>query len=153
MNKSLVILLATLSFHAIAYEKTLEYECRGVSAVGFIFKPSVGWITSTFPTNTHKIFAVANRSKSLKYKVQLSDKEDFTDIACEDFTSGGVLICNTGIVSHFKFNKNNMRFIYSYDFGYFNVGLETQSIISMPSTDEKSNTPLLEIGTCYKVGK
>ena len=55
-----------------------------------------------------------------------------------------------GLGGHFKLNKANLRFVHSFDHGYFNVGVPNQKLALHPTTDAESLSPTQQIGLCVK---
>ncbi|TXI99253.1 MAG: hypothetical protein E6Q32_08645 [Neisseriales bacterium] len=151
MKKLIVSLLATVSFQAVAYEKILAYECQSTARVGFVYDAAQGWIPNItkFKPVIYKIFATPTR-KNNKYELQLGDKATLSDIDCDDFSPNGLLYCDIGLGGHFKLNKANLRFIHSFDHGYFNVGVPNQKLALHPTTDAESLSPTQQIGLCVK---
>lgn len=153
MKKWLVSLLATFSFNAVAYDKILAYECQSTARVGFAFDADNGWVPNItkFKPVTYKIFSTPSLGENHKYEIQLGEKATLSDLACEDFSPNGLLFCNVGIGGRFRLNQNNLRFVHSFDSGYFNVGAENPKVIALnPATDAASNWPSQQIGMCVK---
>ncbi len=153
MKKVFVLLLATLSFQAVAYEQILAYECKSTARVGFIYDPNHGWIPNMAKIQgvKYKIFSTPTRQKN-KYEVQMGETATLSDLACEDFSPNGILTCDTGLGGHFHVNRNSLRFIHSFDFGFWNVGIENNPLLALhPKTDAESNSPSQQIGTCVKI--
>lgn len=64
----------------------------------------------------------------------------------EGFNDVGMLFCESGLFPRrLRFNKNNGRFLATYLFGYYAVGLK---FLGKVVTDETSGTPFIEIGKC-----
>lgn len=156
MKKWLVSLLATLSFNATAYDKILAYECQSTARVGFAFDADNGWVPNItkFKPVTYKIFSTPSLGEKHKYELQMGETATLSDLACEDFSPNGLLFCDVGIGGHFRLNQKNLRFVHSFDLGYFNVGAESPELLKLnPATDAASNWPSQQIGLCVKVGK
>ncbi len=156
MKKFLAVLLSTLSFQVIAYEQILTYECQSPARVGFVYDADKGWIPNVtkFKPVTYKIFATPSRGEKHPYELQLGEKATLSDLDCGDFSPNGLFDCNVGLGGYFRFNRNNLRFVHSFDNGYFNVGIPNKSIIVIhPPTDAESLSPSQQIGTCVKIIK
>ena len=145
--------MATVSFQAAAYEKILAYECQSTARVGFIYDPAQGWIPNMEKLKVvkYKIFSTPTRGNR-KYGVQMGDEATLSDLGCDDFSPNGILDCDVGLGGRFRFHKENLRFIHSFDNAYFNVGARNATFIPInPPTDAESLRPTQQIGTCVKI--
>lgn len=129
-----ILLVFLLSSNAYAEERWL---CIAEQSSGFKYnKSSKSWVSTTFITESKYIIS----GKDGKFFVKdLSNNLLVTD--CKDGPSKSVVIdCKEGILfKKFTFNKNNGRFILSSPFGY---------VVTPFDSDEKTDTPYMEIGKC-----
>ena len=122
--------------------RTGQYLCVSERSAGFKFDARAdSWASTNFRTEAKYLVAP---SKNAQYAFQITKVgENIPTASCEDgFNEPGYLLC-TGIGGEFKFNRDNGRFLLVYAIGYFNVLPKLNQI-----TDEKSDTPFLEIGKC-----
>jgi len=119
-----------------------QYLCVADKSTGFGYNNrSKEWGVRSFVTD--KKYLISPTSSPTKRFLITQVGEKTPTGFCEDgFNDAGFLLC-TMIAGEFKFNRNTGRFLLSYLYGYFTVGLEAP-----PTTDENSDTPYLEIGKC-----
>lgn len=121
-----------------------KYLCVPDLATGFRYnKSSRGWEQANFKTDHKYIISKSDDKKSTYFKVNKIG-EIYPWWGCaEGFNESGFLFCS-GIGGEFKFNKKNGRYILANLIGYF-VVLSDSPLFP---TDEKSDTPFIEIGKC-----
>ena len=117
-----------------------QYLCVVDKAVGFSYdKVTKEWNNTNFNANSK--YLISEGDGSLKDAVwQITEVgNSFPSIGCKrDFNDYGILLCSD-LISDFRFNKRNGRFLHTYPIGYYNV---------LPGEDEGTDTPSLEIGKC-----
>ena len=93
------------------------------------------------PENKYILKKCSNSECVYKVTKYGDDNSFFKSYCHEDFNKKGLLFCE-GLISSFRFNKNNGRFINCKHFGYIEVNV-------LPGLrDENSDTPYFEIGKC-----
>lgn len=121
-----------------------EDQCLCVTnlATGFSYDNSLKqWKNANFEIDTKYIVSKA-KEDGFAFVVRRIG-EDYPIAKCKNtYNKYGYLFCE-GFGTKFKLNRKNNRFIYIYDLGYYNV-------VSGLNTDEKSDTPYMEIGKCSK---
>lgn len=119
-----------------------QYQCVSEHATGFSYdKVSKSWTTAKFKTGENYIITESDDEGSSFNVTKVGEKHVM--FTCDNrFNKLGYLFCE-GAAGKFKFNKNNGRYILSHLAGYFDVLPKINEI-----TDEKSDTPFIEIGHC-----
>lgn len=124
-----------------------SYICSVKAQTAFVFEQSSKTWRPIAIGSLDKQYVVA-RSTNGNPKVTWRVKEigtDYTTYYCEnDFDKNGYLSCS-GIVAHFKMNRQTLRFIVSYEFGYYEI--VSDSLFGKPY-HEGDDSPHMEIGTC-----
>ena len=144
MCQSLMVDAEEMNLQGREGKSSERYLCEATSATGFVYKKSLGrWQQSNFIVNNKYTI---NKSDATSYRyviTQVGEKYPLT--TCEKgFTKNGSLLCgHSSSMNHFKFNKNNGRYLLSYMVGYYNVVPAINK-----KTDADSDTPFLEIGIC-----
>jgi hypothetical protein len=139
MGALVILLVCLISTAALADE---SYLCMGEHATGFAFKEKTKtWSTARFQENKY----IVKKSTDPLYKWEVFDfGKDFPISMCEnDFNDSGNIFCEG--VTQFRMNKEKLRFLYIYPFGYWSDN-EKQKLFK-----EGRNTPSMEIGTCSKI--
>lgn len=127
------------------------YLCVGEQATGFSMdQRSHKWKADAFRPREYVIKlpvkgdgapSGASTAVLAVYEIGNSDPFDATAFCDKDFNDEGFLFCQ-GLGDDFKFNRQTLRFLRSFPFGY----------IDPPKNSfwgpEGSATPFLEIGTC-----
>ncbi len=119
-----------------------RYLCVSDRSTGFAFNAaSKRWETAIFSNEKKYLIAPSGFLTKTLYVNEVGS--DFSVASCGNgFNSDGVLFC-LGFID-FRFNRNNGRYISVYIHGYIGVdGLKEK-------TDEKADTPYLEIGRCSR---
>lgn len=137
---ALVILLVCLISRATLADES--YLCIGEHATGFSFnEKNKTWSAARFKEDKW----ILKRSADPKYKWEVYGfGEDFPESGCEqDFNEAGNLFCDG--ISQFRMNKEKLRFLYIFPFGYWS-DTEKYKILK-----EGKNTPSMQIGKCSKI--
>lgn len=119
-----------------------QYLCVSERSAGFKYDARTStWNGTTFRTEDKYLIAP---SKDPRYAFQVTKVgENISTASCKDgFNEFGYLFCS-GLGGDFKFNRDNGRFLLVYAMGYFNVLPGVNK-----TTDEKSDTPFMDIGKC-----
>jgi len=116
------------------------YICVPTGITGFKFNAvSKTWEQKNFRTsNTKKLLKRNEREWNWQVFGSKNDWSECGGLAFggkDDFNSDGFIFCDV-IGGHMRMSKNSLRYVETYELGYV-VG-----------TDENSDTPLIEIGTC-----
>jgi len=139
MNIRKVPLLAMCILFSQPVLAANKYICTADKSTGFKYeKYSKSWIETSFMADSKYIFS---KSKSSKYTYEVTKFGWKAPISlCNQiFSSRGSIACTESLTSDFRFNKNTGRYILVMIGGYF---------YSNDNTDEKSDTPFIEIGKC-----
>ena len=142
MNK--LVLISLCLFAAPSYGE--QWLCITEHSAGFKYDENQKkWRSTRFTVNDDKF--VIEKSDLEGFELEVKYQESAVVVAgCkEGFSLIGNLIC--GGFTTFKFNKNNGRFIMTFDTGYWAVNTENEF---MPS-DEESESPYMNIGNCLLV--
>lgn len=128
--KNVICILFFSSYTLVASAQN-SYLCIPSKSTGFSFDNNKNsWVVSTFITTESKRILIKSNSK-WEWR-RFGDK---WGEPCGDISEAGWLTCN-GFFGTVRFNKNNLRYVETYTFGY---------------TDGKNNnenTPSISIGTC-----
>lgn len=114
-----------------------SYMCIAEASGGVFYDTqSKNWIGAIFNADEKlMIKKTPEDSEDAKYRVYDYGKV-FPRYVCEkDFKDNGYLFCSSA-VGFFKFNKNNLRFLSSYEAGY------------VDGNDNNENTPFISVGKC-----
>ena len=131
-SASLGMLLAD---QTVAYAQ--QYLCVAEKSAGFAFdERTKDWKATTFRTDAKYLIA-PGRTREHAFQVTKVGEDSAFWFCKAGFNENGYLYCDGP--GPFKFNKRNGRFLSGFLFGYINVA---------PGTDERSDTPNLEIGKC-----
>ena len=145
MLKRAIIAAAML---AVPVQASAEsWLCIPDMATGFRYDKILRkWTQSTFQTDGERMIIKKASDPQVRYEVREFGKDDTLPLArCQkDFTEYGFLKCE-GILSEFKFNKKNMRYIRTYLAGYVEI------IPGNTFMKEGNDTPLIEIGRCSAI--
>ena len=139
-STAFAVILAGLIAMAPAHAE--QYLCTPDRATGFIYdKTRKTWDTAALKTGQF-VIAPADGGKAAYTVTDIGDK-DLPGSCDKDFNKVGMLFCDVwgGDV---KFNKANGRFLRTFVYAYYNVGLPGPAA----ETDETSGTPMIEIGKC-----
>ena len=121
------------------------YICFRDKATGFAYDRNLKeWVITDSKKDRKYIVSRINEIGKT-WEVKRIGSDHSLSICMDDFNSAGVLFCD-GVIE-FKMNKINLRYILTYDIGYYYSGK------GMKDPDEQSGTPYLEIGKCHPVGK
>ena len=129
-------ILLLVALHVFAEE---AYVCVADLQTGFMLdKTENEWRATKFQTNDKFVISKAKpqkdrfRPQGTRWEVKLMG-EKVSQIWCtDDFNEFGNLVCR-GLTGDFRMNKNNLRFLYFYDMGYWN---------------DRTDTPFIQIGKC-----
>jgi len=138
------LLLLIAEFTMFSFSEVLgeeRYICFPDHRTGFKYDASSkNWEQANFKSD-HKYIISKSDDKRFTFEVKETGK-NFPTFSCkEGFNEHGYLMCQG--IGEFKFNKKNGRYILTFSVGYYNVLPDTDF-----STDEKSDTPYIEIGKC-----
>lgn len=128
--KNVICILFFSSYTLVASAQN-SYLCIPNKTTGFSFDSNKNnWVTSEFITTESKRILIKTDSnwEWRRFGNKFGEK-------CGSISEAGWLICNA-FFGTVRFNKNNLRFVETYTFGY---------------TDGKNNndnTPSISIGTC-----
>lgn len=126
----------------LAVQPATTYLCVADSATGFAFSPSKKvWSPSQFHVDQKYVISRSKR-EGVAWEVKSVGEESVPMLCQQDFSSAQLLLCQ-GFGKEFRFNAKLLRFLYSYEFGYWDEGA-----LKELSGPEGSNTPALVIGRC-----
>ncbi len=118
-----------------------RYMCFPDFVTGFKYSERTGkWVETSFGTERKYIVSESDDEK-YPLKVTIAGQDSLLCL-CGGFDQYGSLSCY-GAGREFKFNKKNKRYLCAYPSGYYNVVPD-----GVFSSDEKSDTPYIEIGRC-----
>lgn len=135
MRWAVVALVVTAFVHPARASE--QYVCVASASTGFKWS-GTSWDTTQFRPKTYVIVnhgKTSNDSSTEGHVANLGDK--YPSMFCPSFSSDEVR-CR-GLVGQFILNRNTLRFLYVYDFGYFD------------GVDDRGNTPSIAIGKCSKI--
>ena len=139
--KALLIGLIIIAGYASSSSLAADtYLCVVDAMTGFsIDKNTNRWRTTNFTAEKKVLFT---RSKSGKVAWEVTEVgSSLPDAVCEkDFNEGGNLFCSG--LGEYKLNKQQLRFLYVYPFGYWDVDNKSDLF------KEGRNTPAMGIGKC-----
>jgi hypothetical protein len=144
---SLLLLLASLTQGAALPPE--RWTCTADLSTGFVFDaPAQRWRQANFRPSPP--FAIAPVARSdlpggWEWTAVGSSGNLFDAGGCGATFSADVYLHCRAPTWNLRFNRVSGRFVRSHDFGYFNVAPGLNGI-----TDEQSDTPLIEIGTCRR---
>lgn len=149
--RQMSFLLATFLILIPTVAKADTWLCIADRSTGFYYnESSKKWLQTNFKTENNRYIIKRSQRDNLTWEVnEFGAAESFFPHAVcnSDFTEGGFLHC-TGILSEFKFNKNNGRYVYTFTGSY--ITYNPQSSLEMFRKDG-GDTPLIEIGTCSRI--
>ena len=100
------------------------------------------WRSTRFTVEDDKFIIAETALDNYQLEVRY-EKSAVVVAACEKgINSSGYLLCDG--FANFKFNKNNGRFVMTFDSGYWLVSLENEFM----SSDEESESLYINIGNC-----
>lgn len=137
--------VALSAFHSIGMAQS--FICSTDAATGFIFnKTSSAWEPTQFQSE-HKF--VFTPSKFGIYKFEVKNLGESTPFAfCEnEFSDNGSISCR-GLGQDFKLSSKSLRFLRTYQSGYWN---EDAIKALLPSRKEGDDTPAMSIGKCSPI--
>jgi hypothetical protein len=143
MNHSLTILFIFLLFPVMSLspvlssaedktENDVSYLCAADKSVGFSFHKITGEWKRAFFRAEDKYIISKSKKKGFTWEVKRVGNQMALTF-CEE--AYGYLFCKG--IYNFYFNKNNLRFLMTYSYGYWN---NTQ--------EEGDEVPQMEIGKC-----
>lgn len=119
-----------------------SYLCVGDEAAGFVYnKKSKEWKSATFFADKKKWIISKEDENSTSWKVTEAGEKVSLIKCVGGFNEIGNLICSGW--ANFRFSKNNMRFIYVNQTGFWNVGQFEGNL-----GKEGSDYPVMIIGRC-----
>ena len=139
MGALAVLLVCLISTAALADD---SYLCIGEHATGFSFnEKNKTWIAGGFKEGKW----ILKKSADPNYKWEVYRfGENFPESVCEqDFNESGNIMCEG--IAQFRMNKERLRFLYIYPFGYWSDNNKVNML------KEGKNTPFMEIGKCSKI--
>jgi hypothetical protein len=145
------VVLATALVQATAPPLPPErWLCERTSVTGFAYDAAQRrWHQSSFrPEGRFLISAQRRQDVSSGFQWAFGKIGDALILASwcgNEFLAGTFLHCR-GLTGEVHFNRRNNRYIRSVATGYFNVAPGLNDI-----TDETSDTPILEIGSCSQL--
>ncbi len=114
-----------------------NYLCVADLSTGFRYDGNTkSWVVANFDVKDSKYIIAASDFSTFKYEVKKVGENLFEALCKDGFNKAGYLSC-AGVVSDFRFNKNNGRYITSYTNG---------NVLNIK--DMSSDTPYIEIGKC-----
>lgn len=147
-----VVAMAALPAASIAQSNTVNasWLCVIDQSTGFAYSKNLRkWTTTNFSDRDKYLISPIPGNANYKYKITKLGEEAVNGVTipqalCKDgFSNNTPFLHCSGIYGTFSFNKQMGRIIHSSTMGYFNVATGTNNI-----TDETSDTPFIEIGTC-----
>jgi hypothetical protein len=140
-EKSIFVIIFALIFLMPMTVAAEQYLCVEEMSVGFYYdKTAKQWENTNFKANSKYIIS-KSEGKSFAFRVTKFEEKDSVADCESSFDKLGFLLCE-GLGVFFQFNKNNGRYIRTYLLGYIYV------LPQLNVTDEKSDTPYMEIGKC-----
>jgi hypothetical protein len=140
----LFVSLPTISFAVEAY------MCLPNNTTGFQYNKILGsWKTADFKTSD-KYIVSKSKLPGYAWKVTKYMKIAPMYVCEEDFNNAGYLFCEE--TGEFRMNKHNLRYIRTYILGYYNLHVKDDDG-KVKTEDERSSTPLIEIGKCSPLSK
>ena len=137
-GKILCGLFVCLFLASVAYGEE-KYICIAEKTVGFSYNEHTkGWLEAVFKTDNKYILSECPGSDCAYRLVEIGGKNPVSTCK-ETFNSAGYIFCS--MLTKFKFNKDNGRFLLVHSLGYYNVSPGVY-------TDKSSPTPYMEIGKC-----
>jgi len=140
--KKLALLLVIILFPTISYAAD-SYLCIADKATGFHYYKEMGiWDLAKFRADEKYLFSksetvhVITKKPLIKWDLKEIGKENSLFTGCEDFFSADGTIQCDGLQHKFIMNKNTLRFILIYFYGYWD------------GVDNNDNNPGLLIGKC-----
>lgn len=140
----LVLLLFLFSLPCFAE----EWLCVTEHSAGFKYEEKQKkWRSTRFTIDEDKFVIAKSESDEFELEIKYQESAVVAATCKEGIQTTGYLHCDG--FSIFKFNKNNGRFIMTFDSGYWAVNPENEF---MPS-DNKSESPHMNIGHCNPITK
>ena len=122
-----------------------SYLCVADMATGFIYNKTLEkWEINNLNTVDNKYRVKRSKEKEIAWEVQKIGKNIVSDFCKKDFNKNGNLECE-GTDSFFM-NKNNLRFILIFPYGYHNANMRNHQGALL--FKEGDLTPFIEIGKC-----
>jgi hypothetical protein len=131
---------------------SVNYVCVGQEATGFrMNKQTHEWNTENFRTRKYVIRSpkkgpnqTQGANESVLEVSEVGNEKSIPMYCKADFNQGGYLFCS-GLGENFNFNRETLRFLHYFPFGY--VDPPTGSFWG----DEGEATPFIEIGKCSAI--
>ena len=121
---------------------TETFVCIGDIATGFAFDAtSRQWEKASFKSNTKYVITKSSSTETV-WEVKQVGKNIPTALCDQDFNDTGGLTCRG--FEEFRMNKNNLRFVRAYLFGYWTDNAMNR--LTGERFAESENTPVIEIG-------
>ena len=117
-----------------------SYLCIKDKAAGFEYNKKLKeWVSVNFESDK-KYVVSRSKIKGKTWEVKELGSDYLLSYSEADFNAAGILFCDG--IYEFIMNKINLRYIITYNIGYYYAGE------GMPVSDDKSATPFVEIGKC-----
>jgi hypothetical protein len=122
-----------------------QYLCVPDKATGFFYnKDAKEWQSITLKTSQFVVISPSKNPKVAYSLTGIGKPKGLPGGFCEkDFNDMGLLFCTT-LGGEVKFNRVNGRFVRTYVFAYYTVGLPGP----LNETDENTGSLWIEIGKC-----
>jgi hypothetical protein len=123
-----------------------SYVCVVDMATGFAFNKShKQWECMHFNADTKYLLSQSTEEKYAWVVKEVGSRSTIPEAVCvDDFNDVGHLFCE-GLLSEFRINKKNLRFLLVYPVGYWNDNREGMTTELRP---EGTDTPYMAIGKC-----
>ena len=135
----LTAMVAVFFLTGLAYPGE-SYLCIKDKAAGFEYNKKLKeWVSVNFESDK-KYVVSRSKIKGKTWEVKELGSDYLLSYSEADFNAAGILFCDG--IYEFIMNKINLRYIITYNIGYYYAGE------GMPVSDDKSATPFVEIGKC-----
>jgi hypothetical protein len=145
-----IIVILFLFLLLIPFESIAEqYLCIAEQTSGFRYDETIkSWKSATFKTDSKYILRNKKEGEKFfdaEYKLVVTffGSNSPICICTDDANEYGYVHCNCFPDGGFRFNKNNLRFLFIHSMGYVNVLPEQNK-----KTDSTSDEPIMQIGKC-----
>ena len=138
----LMVMVTVFFFTGLAYSGE-SYLCIKDKAAGFEYNKKLKeWVSVNFETDK-KYVVGRSKIEGKTWEVKELGSDYLLSYSEVDFNAAGILFCDG--IYEFIMNKINLRYIITYNIGYYYAGE------GMPISDDKSATPFVEIGKCNPI--
>jgi len=113
-------------------------------ATGFKYNKTLKkWENANFTIDDHKYVVSRSKEEGVVWEVKQIGQQIPMAKCNNDFDENGYIFCE--YYRKFKMNKNNLRFISDYSFGYYNESPKGKIGVFF---EDGWDTPFIEIGKC-----